>query len=74
MLEVMRMTHAASTFLRASVLLAACPASAATESPSEILVIQGGQVIDGTGRDPMLNASIVIEGERIKLTTRKSSY
>jgi imidazolonepropionase-like amidohydrolase len=62
------MTHNLSAFLLASVLLAACPALAAAESPlgSEILVIQGGQVIDGTGRDPMPNASIVIEGERIK--------
>ena len=30
------------------------------------LVLQGGTLIDGTGKDPVPNAVIVIEGDRIK--------
>ena len=35
------------------------------------LVIQGGTLIDGTGRPPLENAVIVIEGERIKAVGRR---
>ena len=61
------MTRTLSIFLLASVLLKACPALAAIESPlrTEILVIQNGQVIDGIGRNPMTNANLVIEAGKI---------
>ena len=34
--------------------------------PSETLVLKGGTLIDGTGRPPIGNAVIVIEGKRFK--------
>jgi hypothetical protein len=35
------------------------------------LVIQAGQVIDGTGRVPKLDAVILVEGEQIKASGRQ---
>jgi hypothetical protein len=37
------------------------PVSAGRSPGSEILVIQAGQLIDGTGRAPMANVMIVVE-------------
>jgi len=34
--------------------------------PGKILVVQGGTLIDGTGRPPVENAIVVIEGDRFK--------
>jgi imidazolonepropionase-like amidohydrolase len=61
-----------SVILLASLLLWARSASASAEpSPgSEVLVIQAGQVIDGTGRPPMADAVIMVEGEKIKTIGR----
>jgi imidazolonepropionase-like amidohydrolase len=36
------------------------------KAESKYLVLEGGTLIDGTGRDPILNAVIVVEGTRIK--------
>ena len=43
-------------------------AAAQTLAP---LVIQGGTLIDATGRDPIEDAVIVVEGERIKAVGRR---
>ena len=42
-------------------------------SQSQTLVIQGGTLIDGTGRVPRQNAAIVVEGQRIKTVGAKGS-
>ncbi len=44
---------------------------AQTSGASRPLVIQGGTLIDGTGRPPLENAVIVIEGDRIKAVGRQ---
>jgi hypothetical protein len=49
-----------------AVLLSASRSDAQTSGPSKTLVILGGTLIDATGRPPLENAVIVIEGERIK--------
>ena len=46
----------------ATLLLLSAPVWAQTRP----VVIQGGTLIDGTGRAPLENAVIVIEGDRIK--------
>jgi hypothetical protein len=42
------------------------PAQAQTGNPPAALVLQGGTLIDGSGREPLENAVVVIEGNRIK--------
>lgn len=42
----------------------------ALPAQAQILVIQGGTLIDGTGRPPIDNSVIVIEGERFKAVGR----
>src|ERR1700731_3932379 len=49
-----------------AVSLFAVRSQAQTSGASGTLVIQGGRLIDGTGKPPLENAVIVIEGERIK--------
>jgi imidazolonepropionase-like amidohydrolase len=49
-----------------AVSLFAVRSQAQTSGASGTLVIQGGTLIDGTGKAPLENAVIVIEGERIK--------
>lgn len=39
----------------------------------ELIVIKGGRVIDGTGRPPIENAVVVIEGEKIKAVFREGA-
>ena len=46
------------------------PAIAAAQTLAP-LVIQGGALIDATGRDPIEDAVIVVEGERIKAVGRR---
>src|SRR3954466_9509765 len=41
-----------------------------SHAPAQNLVIQGGTLIDGTGRAPIENSVIVIEGNRIKAVGR----
>jgi imidazolonepropionase-like amidohydrolase len=67
-LGVIHMTYTLSVFLLGSMLLATCPAwaSPGLRLASQPVVVQGGQVFDGTGGDPMPNGIIVIEGARIK--------
>ena len=48
----------------------ASPATGQTQKAMP-LVIQGGTLIDGTGRPPLENAVIVVEGERIKAVGKR---
>src|SRR5579863_8010134 len=43
---------------------------AQAQTPAPVLVIQGGLLIDGTGRPPIDNSVIVIEGDRFKAVGR----
>ncbi len=45
---------------------ASAPFAARAQTPAQTLVIQGGLLIDGTGRPPIENSVIVIEGDRFK--------
>jgi hypothetical protein len=67
------MARALSFLVLASLLLwAVCsPVSADHSRGREKLVIQAGQVIDGTGRVPKLDAVILVEGEQIKASGRR---
>ncbi|MEA2903388.1 MAG: hypothetical protein QOI12_775 [Alphaproteobacteria bacterium] len=56
------------TSLAAALLAAA--ALIANDAQAQNLVIQGGTLIDGTGRAPIENSVIVIEGNRIKAVGR----
>src|ERR1051325_7022754 len=57
-------------FLIGATIVAAPVLSQAQRVPS--LVIQGGTLIDGTGRAPLEDAVIVVEGERIKAVGKRS--
>src|SRR5215204_17838 len=46
------------------------PVIASAQTPS-LLVIQGGTLIDATGREPIEDAVIVVEGERIKAVGKR---
>jgi hypothetical protein len=48
------------------VLFAGFRSRAQSQNQGQILVVQGGTLIDGTGRTPVKDAVIVIEGNRIK--------
>ena len=56
-------------FLIGATIVAAPVLSQAQRVPS--LVIQGGTLIDGTGRAPLEDAVIVVEGERIKAVGKR---
>src|SRR5260370_6695414 len=45
-------------------------AQAQTQTQTQMLVIQGGLLVDGTGRPPIENSVIVIEGDRFKTIGR----
>ncbi|MGH8066892.1 MAG: amidohydrolase family protein [Candidatus Entotheonellia bacterium] len=66
------MARTLSFLVLASLLLwARCsPVSAEHSRGRENLIIQAGQVIDGTGRAPMRDAVILVEGEQIKAIGR----
>ena len=62
--------------LRAGVLVAASlgglvfsASTVATEEP--VLVLQGGTLIDGTGRPPVTDAVVIVEGNRIRAVGRR---
>src|SRR5262249_38702527 len=66
----MTMISLSKGFVLAATVLAlsliATPTAAQKNSAAGTLVIQGGTLIDGTGKAPLENAVIVIEGARIK--------
>jgi len=43
-----------------------CRGSAPTIAQQRVLVLEGGTVIDGTGKPPIPDAVVVVEGDRIK--------
>src|SRR5579862_2866132 len=47
------------------------PLRVAAQTPT--LVLEGGTVIDGTGKEPITNAVVVVEGNRIKSVGTKGS-
>ncbi len=49
---------------------ALAPGIAQAQTPAPVTVIQGGLLIDGTGRPPIENSVIVIEGDRFKTIGR----
>src|ERR1700731_3011309 len=53
-----------------ALLVAAAFSAAQAQTPAPITVIQGGLLIDGTGRPPIENSVIVIEGDRFKTIGR----
>ena len=53
------------------VLIAALLSPHQARAQSQILVLEGGTYIDGTGSSPISNAVIVIEGSRIKAVGSK---
>lgn len=56
----------------AALLLTFCLSIApAAAQPASTLVIQGGTLIDASGREPIQDAVIVVEGERIKAVGRR---
>jgi hypothetical protein len=67
------MARTLSFLVLASLLLwTVCSPVSAEHSPGrEKLIIHAGQVIDGTGRVPMRDAVILVEGERIKASGRR---
>ena len=42
-----------------------------TPAQAQVVVLDGGTLIDGTGRNPITNAVVVIEGNRIKAAGAK---
>jgi len=57
-----------ATLLILMFVLAATPSKAQNVTP---LVIQGGTLIDATGRPPLEDAVIVIEGDRFKAVGKR---
>ena len=53
------------------VLIAAVWGSLQASGQNGTLVLEGGTLIDGTGRNPLENAVVVIEGNQIKATGTK---
>src|SRR5262245_31197625 len=47
-------------------LIAMCVAVAGAQSQQRTLVLEGGLLIDGTGRPPITDAVVIVEGARIK--------
>jgi len=58
--------------IRTALATAWLAAFAALPAQAQTLVIQGGTLIDGTGRPPIDNAVIVIEGDRFKAVGRSA--
>ena len=55
-----------------STLIAAlCLGAAGFAAQERVLVLEGGTLIDGTGRDPIADAVVLIEGARIKAVGRR---
>lgn len=54
------------TWVGCIVLLGVCLSPLQAGAQNQILVLEGGTLIDGTGRAPVTDAVIVIEGSRIK--------
>ena len=54
-----------------SLAMAACAAVLAASAQAQTLVVVGGTLIDGTGRAPIENSIIVIEGDRFKSIGRR---
>src|SRR5262245_24895324 len=52
--------------------LLSVPRSAAQQTPSSAIVIRGVTLIDGTGRPPLANATVLIEGNRITQATTQT--
>ena len=44
-----------------------------TPVQAQVVVLDGGTLIDGTGRNPITNAVVVIEGNRIKAAVKDPS-
>ena len=49
-----------------AVFVVAVVAAFAARAQQRVLVLDGGTLIDGTGRPPVANAVVVVEGNRIR--------
>ncbi len=54
------------SFIAIAAVVAAVISASSAAAQTRVLVLEGGTLIDGTGRPPIVDASVVVEGDRIK--------
>src|SRR5262245_7190722 len=60
-----------NTMIRSWILWIVAIAALVTPGQAQVVVLEGGTLIDGTGKAPVANAVVVIEGTRIKAAGAK---
>src|SRR5688572_2043037 len=58
----------------AGLIIAALLSTSGATAQDRVLVLEGGTLIDGTGRSPVADAVVVIEGSRIKAVGTKGQF
>jgi imidazolonepropionase-like amidohydrolase len=64
------MLHRAKLLVLAAAIVAAATAALLAQAPNAVTVFEGARVIDGTGRAPIENATILVTGNRITAVGR----
>src|SRR6188472_4511101 len=62
--------HRAKLLVLAAAIVAATTAALLAQAPNAVTVFEGARVIDGTGRAPIENATILVTGNRITAVGR----